>query len=607
MVSKTGICYGHFDGIQAPVIPKAPRSLRTNVSEKSSKGSAFDLLADVADRLLQESEGSISSVGHEPKEQNNDTVVKCEESEVKLKHVDKGSCAESESMPECIRLKLNLNSPPEDLPDSDNDSGLEHVYNVKTLDLLGKVGSNVNLVAVKKESEELTFQDSCLDNCVPSKSFSSSVDIPFNRDPASCFTRHRGYVKSGIIDDDNNSFRFDDRGAKLRAIRSKSRVKYKRIRKMLTSRSRKVTSTKYYELSNPSSGGVKPLYQNRKNIYTRERCQVDVASKRRKVFHQSSKDAYIQGASSESIYKSHVKNRNGDKTRTRAASNEVKFSINSFEVPELYFEIPETATIDSLKRIVLDAVKEKLGGELHVGILLKGTKVTDNNRTLQQMGISHNCDLGTLGFTLEPSFLKASPSPTKQEPPLSSASPITDVGCSNSSLYHDLETYLDNYVDKNQESIPKKTEVLTEEKVEEKVADSKAFVPVTAVTTKTLSDILVKYNPTKKCEVSQRRIRRPFSKSEVEALVEAVEFLGPGRWREVKMRAFDDADHRTCVDLKDKWKTLAHTASIPPQQRRGEPVPQHLLDRVLAAHEYWSNYQIQNGLKRQSGPLRILM
>ena len=59
--------------------------------------------------------------------------------------------------------------------------------------------------------------------------------------------------------------------------------------------------------------------------------------------------------------------------------------------------------------------------------------------------------------------------------------------------------------------------------------------------------------------------------------------------------------------LQDKWKTLAHTASIPPKQRRGELVPQHLLDRVLAAHEYWSNYQIKNGLKRQSEPLRILM
>ncbi|PWA63606.1 Homeodomain-like protein [Artemisia annua] len=584
MVSKTSICYGHFDGIQFPVIPKAPRSLRTNVSEKSSEGSAFELLADVADRLLQESEGSISSVGHEPKEQNSNTVVKCEEPEVKVKHVDKGSFAESESMPECISLKLNLNSPPKDLPESDNDSGLEHVCNVKTLDLLGKVGSNVNLVAVEKESGELTIRDSCLDTCVPSKSFSSSVDTPSNGDPASCLQDTRDM--------------FDNRGTKLRAITSKSRDKYRRIRKMLT-RYRKVTSTKDYELSNPTSGRVKPLYQNRKHIYKRERCQVDAASKRRKVVHQSSKNAYIQGACNESI----VKNSNGDKTHTRAAPNEVKFSINSFKVPELYFEIPEIATIGSLKRTVMNALKDKLRGELHVGILLKGRKVRDNNRTLQEMGISHNCDLGTMGFTLETSLLEASPSAIQQEQPLSSASPITDVGYSSSSLYHDLDTYLDNYVDKNQESIPKKTEVLTQEKV----ADSKALVPVTAVTTKALSDIVVNYNPKKKCEVSQRRIRRPFSKSEVEALVEAVEFLGPGRWREVKNRAFDDADHRTCVDLKDKWKTLTHTASIPPQQRRGELVPQHLLDRVQAAHEYWSNYQIKHDLKRQCEPLRILM
>nr|GEZ27940.1 homeodomain-like protein [Tanacetum cinerariifolium] len=80
--------------------------------------------------------------------------------------------------------------------------------------------------------------------------------------------------------------------------------------------------------------------------------------------------------------------------------------------------------------------------------------------------------------------------------------------------------------------------------------------------------------------------RRPFSVTEVEALVEAVENLGTGRWRDVKIRSFDDANHRTYVDLKDKWKTLVHTASISPQQRRGEPVPQDLLDRVLAAHSF---------------------
>ncbi|XP_052623097.1 telomere repeat-binding protein 3-like [Lactuca sativa] len=99
-------------------------------------------------------------------------------------------------------------------------------------------------------------------------------------------------------------------------------------------------------------------------------------------------------------------------------------------------------------------------------------------------------------------------------------------------------------------------------------------------------------------QLSQRRTRRPFSVSEVQALVEAVETLGAGTWRDVKMRAFDDANHRTYVDLKDKWKTLVHTASISPQQRRGEPVSQELLDWVLAAHAYWSQHQNGN-IRRQ--------
>lgn len=49
--------------------------------------------------------------------------------------------------------------------------------------------------------------------------------------------------------------------------------------------------------------------------------------------------------------------------------------------------------------------------------------------------------------------------------------------------------------------------------------------------------------------------------------------------------------------LQDKWKTLVHTARISPQQRRGEPVPQELLDRVLAAHAYWSQQQCKHQLK----------
>ncbi|KAH6757692.1 telomeric DNA binding protein 1, partial [Perilla frutescens var. hirtella] len=103
-----------------------------------------------------------------------------------------------------------------------------------------------------------------------------------------------------------------------------------------------------------------------------------------------------------------------------------------------------------------------------------------------------------------------------------------------------------------------------------------------------------------------RRTRRPFSVGEVEALVGAVEKLGTGRWRDVKMGAFEDADHRTYVDLKDKWKTLVHTAGISPHQRRGEPVPQELLDRVLSAHSYWSQHQSKQHGKQPFEPLQTV-
>lgn len=39
---------------------------------------------------------------------------------------------------------------------------------------------------------------------------------------------------------------------------------------------------------------------------------------------------------------------------------------------------------------------------------------------------------------------------------------------------------------------------------------------------------------------------------------------------------------------QDKWKTLVHTAQIAPHQRRGEPVPPDLLERVTKAHAYWT-------------------
>ncbi|KAI3506467.1 hypothetical protein L1887_28826 [Cichorium endivia] len=55
------------------------------------------------------------------------------------------------------------------------------------------------------------------------------------------------------------------------------------------------------------------------------------ASKRRKSFHHNSKT-------------------------TNTKDSHVKFSIKSFKVPELYVEVPETATVGSLKRSVMDVI-----------------------------------------------------------------------------------------------------------------------------------------------------------------------------------------------------------------------------------------------------------
>lgn len=67
----------------------------------------------------------------------------------------------------------------------------------------------------------------------------------------------------------------------------------------------------------------------------------------------------------------------------------------------------------------MEAITAILGSGVRVGVVLQGKKVRDDNRTLQQAGISQNSNLDTLGFTLEPNFTNNSPSTTpKKLPPV---------------------------------------------------------------------------------------------------------------------------------------------------------------------------------------------
>ncbi|XP_023905563.1 telomere repeat-binding protein 3 isoform X2 [Quercus suber] len=464
----------------------------------------------------------------------------------------------------------------------------------------------------------------------------SNIKLPLRQDsvPNACSPRHRNDIKLGSRDNDENFSRCFKHSTKLKAFRPPTRAD-RRIRKLLTSKYWKVApKLKDCELPR-SDGGLKPLYRKRKTCHdrqSRQKCQRDILFKRRKLFDQISVVTSDGGFSSESVSNSPEKGMTEDKNDSAAIlhganglsssvlghqasfhskDSHVKFSIKSFRVPELFIEVPETATVGSLKRTIMEAVTSILGSGLDVGILLQGKKVRDDNRTLTQTGISCKDNLDSLGFMLEPNTVQTPPPMCSSDlPPLLSCdssqlltrspeNPVLDSGISDA-LPDPPLTNSSNHVDSNHDTVSSPTDMN-----DKTTLDTKAIVAVPAMSMEALAVVPLNQK-TRRSELVQRRTRRPFSVSEVEALVHAVEELGTGRWRDVKLRAFENADHRTYVDLKDKWKTLVHTAKIAPQQRRGEPVPQELLDRVLAAHSYWSQHQAKPQGKHQAGTPKIM-
>nr|CAC19789.1 MYB-like DNA-binding protein [Catharanthus roseus] len=688
MVLKRRLEYG-FSGYQIPVIPKAPRSVRRRGPRKKLVDDhqicAFELLAAVAGKLLQESESSASSNASEPKdllgihldgikqervEENNKTV--------RSECLDQGSCVESAFIPELAVKEHNSNPSLGDLPNTENDSFSERTSTLLSSDFSKKVDcelklgicndkteGNLNSKAEDdtyalgdlsnsktgnesvrqsedetKQGKDLTAANPCsvkntVEKCTNRKPLinsDSSVQLSLYRDPlpSASFPKHRNDVNLGIRDDDDNSFRCSKFSTKFRAFRPQPRNGYRRIRKMLTSKYWKVApKLRDYELSN-NNEAMRPCFRNRKSIHVRDRCLREVPSKRRRLCDRSFVVAYDQETSSESISNAPEKGTKGDncssdainkkgnaasqsvKVHQKSKDHKVKLSIKSFKIPELYIEIPETATVGSLKRTVMETVTAILGGGLRVGVVLQGKKVRDDNRTLQQAGILQSGNLDNLGFMLEPTLTQVPESPkdsphklhceTDQNLCRSPASPVLGSGLSNDAF--DSPSKMEQLHESNHVAIHS-PRTNTDTVTDGEVPDSRALVTLPAVSAEALAMVPVNQKP-KRCESSQRRTRRPFSVAEVEALVEAVEILGTGRWRDVKMRAFDNADHRTYVDLKDKWKTLVHTASISPQQRRGEPVPQELLDRVLSAHAYWSQHQSKQTGKHHVEPLKIM-
>ncbi|KAM0852743.1 hypothetical protein ACQ4PT_051554 [Festuca glaucescens] len=220
-------------------------------------------------------------------------------------------------------------------------------------------------------------------------------------------------------------------------------------------------------------------------------------------------------------------------------SNKVKLRIKSFTIPELFIEIPENATIGLLKRTVMDVVTSIIEGGLRVGVFLEGKNIQDDSKTLRQARICHGENLDNVDFTLECEAAQNS-SPGVRTPEemdflgADAMKPLAMIKCEEPFS----ETKASGY---NQHSVVEMT-------MQETSESSRAIVPVASPNAEALA--IVPVSKSKRATMGQRRIRRPFSLPEVESLVDAVEQLGTGRWRDVKMLAFDNTDHRTYVDLK---------------------------------------------------------
>ncbi|KAK9290828.1 hypothetical protein L1049_009006 [Liquidambar formosana] len=649
MVLQRRLDYG-FNGYQVPVVPRASRSARGRESirkkGKDNQVRAFEILAAVAGKLLQERESCALPNAASGADQH--TIIKntnWEQKDVgqrrmRLEPCDQGRCDKNtfafapgsqghhENNSEMIRFAEKLatvngknackSSPRKAVGDYTGygesfggklEGVVERELEVEPQKIGSMINGSVPDTGCSKDPMKLDMKPSAvvsLDTCVKASLFNNRMNF-------GSFSRRQGNMKLVSRDDDENSSGCSQRDTMIQAYRPPLHIGDRRIRKLLASKYRRVASKLRDGGFYNTDGKRQPVYRNWKSCHTRHRSQRISSFKRRKLLDRSPVAISGQGFYSKGIYNSSDKGILGDNSgAARGASSSVscqqappqsgdynvKLSIKSFRVPELFIEIPATATVGSLKTTVMEAVTAILGDGLHVGILLQGKKVRDDSKTLRQTGISQVDKLRTLGFTLEPRHAQIPPPLCTEDPSFQlpggtpqqltrySATSFPEPGASIVSLDPPVLN-LGNCVDSDLDIVPSHTGISTDKTMSE----SRALVAVPAMSMEALT--AVPFQQKSRCsEYSQRRIRRPFSVSEVEALVQAVEKLGTGRWRDVKLRAFDSARHRTYVDLKDKWKTLVHTAKISPQQRRGEPVPQELLDRVLAAHAYWSQQAV---------------
>ncbi|XP_040932740.1 telomere repeat-binding protein 2 isoform X12 [Gossypium hirsutum] len=548
MVSQTRLEYG-FIGYQVPVFPRASRSARegeTFVPPNCKK----DQQNACKNRVLKEQEDEIQSskCNLSDKETYNEKTLSGYH---QIRTVNKFSHA-----PDQFNLKPYSSLKGFDKLANVSGRNANHSSELGISSLISgefSVGqfedarAELSIIqTVKSETLQPTGSLDALEmDCKPPHYFCSGSKTSLFKDWTTLGPSRRSDTIETVSRDDNGNYMADQR-----------------IKNLSSSRRWRVSPNLNGGASFRNDGKRRKIFHDGRTSYSRQRSKRISPLKRRDFFNQCRFSGSDRGFQLDDRFNSAADKRVDDDNycaAIRVASSvasphphpgsrdrNVKLRIKSFKVPELLVEIPTTATVGSLKRSVMEAVTTVLGDGLHVGILLQGKKVRDDSKTLIQTGISRDGKHRNLGFMLEPRHAQIKlPRCLGEQGITSHATSFTlDPRTSSISLDPPVAGCI-NGAQRDHHLVPSLPNI----SASTTLPNSQSRVSVPAISGEALAVVPIHHRAGRR-EFVQRRIRRPFSVSEVEALVQAVEKLGTGRWRDVKLRAFDNAKHRTYVDLK---------------------------------------------------------
>ncbi|KAF2547026.1 hypothetical protein F2Q70_00019573 [Brassica cretica] len=505
MVLQTRLDYG-FNGYEVPPTPRAARSPRKSAFKKKSENnqisSSFDLLAAVAGKLLLESGGVSSSSSNNASGDNNedrcggkkepDDQMVVEETHCDHHHDNNAerSFFVSEILPKAREMESFNRSPN---PNKDflfgSTSGITYEYSSE------KLGTQELAYEEAKIHNGDCFRSDTNDKKPMLERLNCEPELSKNKD------KHHIDLLNGMENNDG------------------------RVKKVLSSKYCKVSSNQKDTMVAGSDLDLKPGYYSKKHCLKSLRSEKKYPIKKRRYF-----DGYTASQSEETVRNEGL---SGSPRKAflstiacqkqpalQSRDSHVKLGIKSFRVPELSIEVPETATIGSLKRTVLEAVTTILEGGLRIGVLVHGKKVRDDNKMLLQTGISLDTLSDTLSFCLETN-------PPQSTKPLSPKDSDYMRPCN---VPHTLTKCLPTLGKhaKPSDSVESDLDSKPSSPFRDKPVYSRALIPVSPPLHAQALNVVPHRKP-KRSEVAQRRIRRPFSVAEVEALVQAVERLGTGR------------------------------------------------------------------------------